>query len=152
MRLIAAAQLLGVVLLLGAQLAGTGQGYRFTAPYLAGVLLMGTLAATAGVLLLRLRPAGVRLSILLQALQVVNVSTEAFSYQVALGPVFRIHFRPDGWLTQFGAYGNAGIAGHPLLAPSPVFTINLLALGALLALVHHRLGESARAKPVVAAV
>ena len=151
-RLIAMCELLGCVLLLAAQAVAAQQGFRFTPGYLAGVGAGAVLAAAAGLLLLRGRESGRRLSLAVQALQVLNVSTAHFSYQVALGPVARLRLQPDGWLTQFGAYGNAAVAFAPLVTPSPEYAVNVAALVAGALLLRHRVARASPASAVVPAV
>jgi hypothetical protein len=137
-QVVACFELAGCALLLAAQIAGALQGYAFTPGYLAGVAAALVLTASAGILLLRGRDLGRQLSVAVQALQVINLSTAAFSYQVALGPVARLRIQPDGWLTQFGAYGTAAAAFGPLLPTSPEYTVNVVALVALVLLLRTR--------------
>jgi len=99
----------------------------------------------AGVLLLRGRPLGARLSAGLQALQVVQVGTQAFVYQYVTGLQVLLLVTPGGWRLSPGV--NVGFAALPPPGPYPAWSlgINFFALAALAVLL--RGGATAAPRP-----
>jgi hypothetical protein len=104
------------------------------------------LSFTAGFLLLRRRLAGVRLSALLQGLQVLQVSTASFQFKYISGPQILLAFGKGRFAFSPGFYASLWIG--PPLGNSPSYVgINLFAAIALWYLLARPISIS---KPVLA--
>lgn len=99
-------------------------------------IIFGT-ALAAGILLWQNKASGYALSIIVQAIQALQISTIAFSYKVILGPQLLLLFRAHSFTISPGFYIASWIGISP--AGIEVFVaINLLALIALIYLIYTR--------------
>lgn len=132
LKLVAVLQLLGLAMLLLAQVAAARQGYPFSDSHWIGVALvaLATLLCSAG--LVRGLERAITAAIVLQALQVVGVATSAVTFQLVMGPVARLVLVNQSMTAQFGAYGGFSFGFDRVSDPPLMVNFVPLAIGAVL--------------------
>jgi hypothetical protein len=138
--LIGIAEIAGGVLAAMAMIIALKQRYFVMSTWVIAIAL--AIAATSvggGALLLQGSSSGRRLSIGLQAAQVLQFTLPTWTYRTVLGPFITVELSIDGLMAHVGASGSAGVFVLPVaLQPGAVTcTINLVAIAALAFLVQY---------------
>jgi hypothetical protein len=140
---VAVLQMLGLAMMLLAQVAAVRQGYAPSDWHWIGVALVAsaTLVSSAG--LVRGRERAITTAIVLQALQVVGISTPAVTFQLVMGPVARLVLINQSITAQFGAYGSFAFGFDQLSSPPLMFNLVPLVVGVVLLRLRWRRGTTA---------
>lgn len=129
---VAVLQMLGLAMMLLAQVAAVRQGYAPSDWHWIGVALVAsaTLVSSAG--LVRGSARAITAAIVLQALQVVSIATPAVTFQLVMGPVARLVLIDKSVTAQFGAYGSFAFSLDQQSIPPLMLNFVPLAVGVVL--------------------
>jgi hypothetical protein len=142
-KVIALNQLLGALLILGANASAMVQGHTSLTPlYVIGCLATVAFSSVASILLWRGKPMGKKLSLFVQGVQIVGVVMPNAMYQIQLGTEAGVSFTfVDSAVYMTLSYGIHGLFGVWLgaVGPETVVTINAVALAAFIYLLRGKI-------------